>query len=153
MTDSQPVLSRTFRRFFDSEKAGGILLIICTVISLILANSPVGEAYLGLWQVHLAGLSVEHWINDALMAVFFLLVGLELERELYNGELSDFRNALLPIIAAIGGIAVPALIHFGLNNGTPTQAGIGIPMATDIALALELLALLGSRVPESTGIS
>jgi hypothetical protein len=77
----------------------------------------------------------------------------KLERELYNGELSDFRNALIPIVAAGGGIAVPALIHFGLNNGTPTQAGIGIPMATDIAFALELLALLGSRVPESTGIS
>ncbi len=142
-------LSNTFQRFFESEKAGGILLIVCTVISLILANSPIGDQYLHLWHVKVAGLSVEHWINDALMAIFFLLIGLELERELYNGELSSLRNALLPIVAAAGGIAVPALIHFGFNGGTPTQAGIGIPMATDIAFALGVLALLGSRVPAS----
>ncbi len=95
------------------------------------------------------GLSVEHWINDGLMAVFFLLIGLELEREFYEGELSDFKNALLPIFAAIGGILLPALIHLAFNNGTPTQAGIGIPMATDIAFALGVLALLGSHVPAS----
>ncbi|UZN52053.1 Na+/H+ antiporter NhaA [Cupriavidus cauae] len=142
-------LSNTFQRFFESEKAGGILLIVCTVISLILANSPIGDQYLHLWHVKVASLSVEHWINDALMAIFFLLIGLELERELYNGELSSLRNALLPIVAAAGGIAVPALIHFGFNGGTPTQAGIGIPMATDIAFALGVLALLGSRVPAS----
>lgn len=142
-------LSNTFQRFFESEKAGGILLIACTVVSLILANSPVGDQYLHLWHVKVAGLSVEHWINDALMAIFFLLIGLELERELYNGELSSLQNALLPIVAAAGGIAVPALIHFGFNGGTPTQAGIGIPMATDIAFALGVLALLGSRVPAS----
>lgn len=142
-------LSNTFQRFFESGKAGGILLIVCTVISLILANSPIGDPYLHLWHVKVAGLSVEHWINDALMAIFFLLIGLELERELYNGELSSLRNALLPIVAAAGGIAVPALIHFGFNGGTPTQAGIGIPMATDIAFALGVLALLGSRVPAS----
>ncbi|MCT9074079.1 Na+/H+ antiporter NhaA [Cupriavidus gilardii] len=145
-------LSNTFQRFFESEKAGGILLIACTVVSLILANSPVGDQYLHLWHVKVAGLSVEHWINDALMAIFFLLIGLELERELYNGELSSLRNALLPIVAAAGGIAVPALIHFGFNGGTPTQAGIGIPMATDIAFALGVLALLGSRVPASLKI-
>lgn len=145
-------LSNTFQRFFESEKAGGILLIACTVVSLILANSPVGDQYLHLWHVKIAGLSVEHWINDALMAIFFLLIGLELERELYNGELSSLRNALLPIVAAAGGIAVPALIHFGFNGGTPTQAGIGIPMATDIAFALGVLALLGSRVPASLKI-
>ncbi len=142
-------LSNTFQRFFESEKAGGILLIVCTVISLMLANSPIGDPYLHLWHVKVAGLSVEHWINDALMAIFFLLIGLELERELYNGELSSLRNALLPIVAAAGGIAVPALIHFGFNGGMPTQAGIGIPMATDIAFALGVLALLGSRVPAS----
>jgi NhaA family Na+:H+ antiporter len=104
---------------------------------------------LSIWQVYLGGLSVEHWVNDALMAIFFLLIGLELERELYNGELSNFRNALLPIFAALGGICLPALIHFVLNAGTPTQAGIGIPMATDIAFALGVLALLGRRVPAS----
>ncbi|HEY8608409.1 MAG TPA: Na+/H+ antiporter NhaA [Noviherbaspirillum sp.] len=145
-------LSRTFKRFVASEKAGGILLIVGTVISLILANSLVGEDYLRLWQVPVAGLRIEHWINDALMAIFFLLIGLELERELYNGELSNVRNALLPICAAAGGIAVPALIHFAFNGGLPTQAGVGIPMATDIAFALGVLALLGSRVPASLKI-
>lgn len=142
-------LSNTFKNFFDSEKSSGILLIICTVVSLLITNSVVGPNYLSLWQTYIGGLSVEHWINDALMAVFFLLIGLELERELYVGELSEVRNALLPIFAAIGGICLPALIHFTLNYGTPTQAGIGIPMATDIAFALGVLALLGSRVPAS----
>src|SRR5512145_2939103 len=99
--------------------------------------------------MYVGGLSIEHWINDALMAIFFLLIGLELERELYNGELSNFKNALLPIFAAIGGLAMPALIHFSLNRGTPTQAGIGIPMATDIAFALGVLAILGKGIPAS----
>ncbi len=145
----QRKLSKSFKRFFDSEKSSGILLIICTGISLLLANSIVGANYLSIWHVYLGGLSVEHWVNDALMAVFFLFIGLELERELYNGELSNFRIALLPIFAAAGGICLPALIHFLLNAGTPSQAGIGIPMATDIAFALGVLALLGSRVPAS----
>ena len=142
-------LTETFKRFFASEKSGGLLLIACTVVSLVLANSALGEGYLQFWHQDVAGLSLEHWINDGLMAVFFLFIGLELERELYNGELSSFRNALLPIVAAVGGIAVPALIHFALNAGTPTQEGIGIPMATDIAFALGILALLGNRVPWS----
>ncbi|MCA1857865.1 Na+/H+ antiporter NhaA [Massilia oculi] len=145
-------LSLSFKEFFESSKAGGIVLIACTLISLALANSSFGPAWLGLWQHHVAGLSIEHWVNDALMAVFFLLIGLELKRELVNGELSDLRNAMLPMLAAVGGIAVPALIHFGLNGGTPTQAGVGIPMATDIAFALGVLALLGSRVPASLKI-
>ena len=152
MTISPRKLSMTFKRLFASEKAGAILLIVCTAVSLALANTPLGESYLRLWHVKFAGLSIEHWVNDALMAIFFLLVGLELERELYNGELSNFRNALLPIVAAVGGIAVPALIHFGLNQGTSTQAGMGIPMATDIAFALGVLALLGSRAPASLKI-
>jgi NhaA family Na+:H+ antiporter len=142
-------LSNTFKDFFESEKSSGILLIIGTGVSLVLANSIIGANYLSIWQMYVGGLSVGHWINDALMAVFFLLIGLELERELYNGELSTFKNALLPIFAAVGGICVPALIHFVLNAGTPTQPGIGIPMATDIAFALGVLALLGSRVPAS----
>lgn len=145
----QKTLSKSFQEFFDSEKSGGILLVIGTIASLLLANSPIGADYLGFWQLRIAGLSVEHWVNDALMAVFFLLIGLELERELYIGELSDFRNALLPIFAAVGGIVTPALIHFSLNAGTPTQPGLGIPMATDIAFALGVLAILGSRVPAS----
>ena len=140
-------LSATFQRFFHSEKSSGILLILCTVISLAITNSPLGSDYLGFWQKPLGGLSVELWINDALMAIFFLLIGLELERELYSGELSSFRNALLPLFAALGGVLTPALIHFSLNAGTPTQAGIGIPMATDIAFALGALALLGKRIP------
>lgn len=142
-------LSNTFNRFFESEKSSGILLIICTVISIAIANTSVGTAYLGFWQKNLGGLSVEHWINDGLMAIFFLLIGLELERELYVGELSNFKNALLPVFAAIGGMVAPALIHFSLNAGTPTQAGFGIPMATDIAFALGVLAILGTRVPAS----
>ena len=148
----QRKLSKSFKAFFDSEKASGIVLIVCTVVSLALANSILGANYLSIWQTYFGGLSIEHWINDALMAVFFLLIGLELERELYNGELSNFKTALLPIFAAVGGIAFPALIHFSLNAGTATQAGIGIPMATDIAFALGVLALLGSKVPASLKI-
>lgn len=129
-----------------------MVLITCTVISLILANSAVSDTYLGFWHQQPLGMSVEHWVNDGLMAIFFLLIGLELERELYNGELSNIRQALLPIVAAAGGIAVPAGIHFLFNAGTPTQAGMGIPMATDIAFALGVLALVGSRVPASLKI-
>ncbi|OYO30123.1 Na+/H+ antiporter NhaA [Janthinobacterium sp. PC23-8] len=142
-------LSRTFNEFMQSGKSGGIVLIVCTLVSLALANSALGTDYLGFWHRHVAGLSIEHWVNDALMAIFFLLIGLELKRELYNGELSDLRRAMLPILAAAGGIAVPALIHLAFNGGTPTQAGIGIPMATDIAFALGVLSLLGKRVPAS----
>lgn len=148
---SQP-LSLTFKRFFASSKSSGIVLTVCTMLSLLLANSPVSDAYLSFWHQRVAGMSIDHLINDGLMAVFFLLIGLELERELYNGELSDWRNALLPIVAAVGGICVPALLHFGLNAGSATQSGIGIPMATDIAFALAVLALLGSRVPASLKI-
>jgi Na+:H+ antiporter, NhaA family len=149
MTCTQQTLSSTFNRFFDSEKAGGILLILCTAFSVAAANSPFGPDYLHLWHVSLGGLSIETWINDAMMAIFFLLIGLELERELYIGELSHFKNALLPILAAVGGMVIPAMIHYSLNSGTPTQAGIGIPMATDIAFALGVLSLLGNRIPPS----
>lgn len=145
-------LSLSFKEFFESSKAGGIVLILCTILSLAIANSTLGSAWLGFWHQVVAGLSIEHWVNDALMAIFFLLIGLELKRELVNGELSDLKNAMLPMLAAAGGIAVPALIHFGLNAGSATQAGVGIPMATDIAFALGVLALLGSRVPASLKI-
>jgi len=149
MDSVQQRLSDTFNEFFDSEKSSGILLILCTVLSLLITNSTIGPAYLSVWQVYVGGLSLEHWINDALMAIFFLLIGLELERELYNGELAHVTNALLPIVAAIGGLVAPALIHFSLNVGTSTQAGVGIPMATDIAFALGVLAILGNRIPAS----
>jgi len=143
------MLTATFNKFFDSEKSSGILLIFCTALSLLLANSPVGGQYLSFWQTSVGGLTLLHWINDALMAIFFLLIGLELEREVYSGELSSLKEALLPIFAAVGGMVAPALIHFSLNMDTAAKAGIGIPMATDIAFALGVLALLGSRVPAS----
>ena len=117
----QRKLTKSFVAFFDSEKSSGIVLIVCTVVSLLMANSPIGANYLSLWKMYISGLSVEHWINDGLMAIFFLLIGLELKRELYKGELSNIKNALLPIFAAIGGIVVPALIHLAFNYGTPTQ--------------------------------
>jgi NhaA family Na+:H+ antiporter len=149
-----------FTAFFNSEKAGGLILILCTAVSLILANSPVGEAYIHFWHadapLRIAGVlipfRIEEWINDGLMTIFFLLVGLEIERELYIGELSEFKNAILPMLAAVGGMAVPALIHFLFNHGTPQQAGVGIPMATDIAFSLGVLSLLGNRIPVSLKI-
>ena len=143
------MVSKTFTQFFESEKSSALVLMACTVLCLLVANSAWGPGYLQFWQQRVLGLSLEHWVNDALMAVFFLLIGLELERELYVGELSNLKNALLPIVAAVGGIVVPAGIHYALNAGTPTQAGTGIPMATDIAFAIGALALLGSRVPLS----
>lgn len=118
-------------------------------MSLTIANSSISESYLGFWHVQLFGLTIEHWVNDGLMAIFFLLIGLELKREIHSGELSDIRNALLPIVAAVGGVLVPAIIHFALNRGMTSQAGIGIPMATDIAFALGILAIVGSGVPTS----
>ena len=143
------ILSNTFNRFFDSEKSSGILLIICTIIAIAMTNSPIGQDYLSLWQTDVAGLKLEHWVNDGLMAIFFLLIGLELEREIYIGELSHIKNALLPICAAVGGMLLPAFIHYLFNQETPTQNGIGIPMATDIAFALGVLAILGNRIPAS----
>ena len=142
-------LSSTFNRFFESEKSSAILLIIATMISVSLTNSVMSDSYLALWKNEYFGLSLEHWINDGLMAIFFLMIGLELERELYVGELSLIRNALLPIFAALGGTLAPALIHYALNADLPTRDGIGIPMATDIAFALGALALLGKRIPAS----
>ncbi|UOK43854.1 MULTISPECIES: Na+/H+ antiporter NhaA [Flavobacterium] len=142
-------VTKLFADFFESEKASGIILIICTIVSLVLANSIVRENYEQIWHYQLGHHSVEHWINDGLMTIFFLLIGLELEREVYIGELSKIKNALLPIIAAVGGMLVPAGIYMFFNYGTPTQPGAGIPMATDIAFALGALSLLGNRVPTS----
>jgi NhaA family Na+:H+ antiporter len=149
-----------FKNFFQSEKAGGFVLIGCTLISLIVANSTIGENYLNFWHSYLEfpiknlalNYSIEHWVNDGLMTIFFLLVGLEIERELYIGELSSFKNALLPVLAALGGMIFPALIHFFFNNGSETQNGFGIPMATDIAFALGILSLAGNRIPVSLKI-
>lgn len=142
-------LTKLFREFFDSEKAGGLILIIATALSLILANSQWQGAYTEFWATDWGGHTITQWINDGLMAIFFLLIGLELEREIYEGELSDIRNASLPIVAALGGMLVPAGIFMLLNYGLPTQAGTGIPMATDIAFAIGILSLLGNKVPAS----
>ncbi len=142
-------MTRLFKDFFDSEKAGGLILIGCTILSLIIANSTFGESYHHFWQTQFAGHSIEHWVNDGLMTIFFLLIGLELEREIYKGELSNFKDALLPIFGALGGIIIPAGLFMLFNFGTATQSGAGIPMATDIAFALAILSLLGNRVPTS----
>ena len=148
-------ITKLFKEFFESEKSSGIILVGCTIVSLLLVNVFIGENYLHFWHqktlpmladVNL-NLSVEHWINDGLMAIFFLMVGLEIERELYIGELSEFKKALVPAIAAVGGMLVPALFHFGFNAGTETKDGFGIPMATDIAFALGIMALVGKKVP------
>lgn len=138
-----------FTAFVNSEKTGGLTLIACTIISLTIANTGFGEGYHHFWQTQFAGQSIEHWINDGLMTIFFLLIGLELEREIYKGELSNVKDALLPIFGAIGGMLVPAGIFLFFNFGTSTQSGAGIPMATDIAFALGILSLLGNRVPTS----
>lgn len=142
-------LSKLFIEFFESEKAGGILLICSATLSLLLANSFFQHNYLQLWNFQIGGHSSIHWINDGLMTIFFLLIGLELEREIYDGELSSFKNAALPIFAALGGMLVPAGLFLLFNFGTDTQSGAGIPMATDIAFAIGILSLLGNRVPAS----
>ena len=140
-------LTRLFSEFFNSEKTGGIILIACTVVSMALANSGFQNHYTGFWETTFNDHSLTHWINDGLMSIFFLLIGLELEREIYYGELSDLKTASFPIIAAIGGVLVPAGIYLLINQGTAYQDGAGIPMATDIAFSIGMLALLGSRVP------
>ena len=146
------IITKLFKAFFESEKLGGLVLIICTLLSLLLANSAFGASYHHFWLTEFAGQPLEYWINDGLMTIFFLLIGLELEREIYQGELSNIKDALLPIFAAIGGMFVPAAIFLFFNFGTATQSGAGIPMATDIAFALGVLSLLGNRVPLSLKI-
>lgn len=146
--------------FFNSEQSGGFILLFCTILSLFIANSILSHYYIDFWHSYLdlsfLGLnlkySLEHWINDGLMVIFFLLVGLEIEREIYVGELSNIKNSLLPIVAAIGGMVVPGLIHFSFNYNTPYSSGFAIPMATDIAFALGILALVGKKAPFSLKI-
>jgi NhaA family Na+:H+ antiporter len=147
-----------FKNFFRSEATSGVILIFCVVVSLVIANSTLGEQYSQLLSYELgfedAGLKypVLLWINDGLMAIFFLMIGLEIKRELVEGELSSVRKAALPVFAAVGGAIVPAAIFHFLNNGQETESGWGIPMATDIAFALGILALLGKRVPATLKI-
>jgi NhaA family Na+:H+ antiporter len=146
---------RPFQQFVETGSIGGIILLATTAVALVWANSPWAESYEHLWEQKVvigpAGnaleLTLHQWINDALMAVFFLLVGLEIKRELMVGELASPRQAALPIMGALGGMLVPALLYTLLNGGGPGSAGWGIPMATDIAFALGIITLLGPRVP------
>jgi Na+:H+ antiporter, NhaA family len=142
-------LTRLFNEFYNSEKAGGLILVLVTLFSLGFANSSFQTEYIGFWHTNLGGHDLVHWINDGIMTIFFLLIGLELEREIYHGELSDIRNASLPIFAALGGMIIPAGLFLLLNMGTGDMSGAGIPMATDIAFAIGILSLLGKRVPSS----
>jgi Na+:H+ antiporter, NhaA family len=143
------ILTPLFKEFYESEKAGGLILIFCTIVSLFIANSLFQIDYLNFWHTQFADHTLVHWINDGLMTIFFLLIGLELEREIYIGELSSVKKALLPTLGALGGMLVPAGIYLYINMGTISQSGAGIPMATDIAFALGILSLLGNRVPPS----
>lgn len=145
-------LTKLFTEFFNSEKAGGLILVFVTILSLVLSNSPWQSDYIGFWNIKFEGHTIVHWINDGLMTFFFLLIGLELEREIYTGELSNIKKASLPIFAALGGMIIPFGIYFLLNMGTDYKSGAGIPMATDIAFAVGILSLLGSRVPSSLKI-
>ncbi|MER9429232.1 Na+/H+ antiporter NhaA [Mesorhizobium sp. M0408] len=141
------------REFLDSEAAGGLVLMAAAALALIVANSPLGEAYFSALHAYLGPLSVSHWINDGLMAVFFLLVGLEIKREMLDGQLSTWPRRVLPGIAAAGGMAAPALVYVAINHNNPAAlSGWAIPTATDIAFALGVLSLLGRRVPGSLKI-
>ncbi|MFD1145129.1 Na+/H+ antiporter NhaA [Larkinella insperata] len=153
-------LYKLFQTFFRSGSVGGIVLILCVLASLVIANSPSGAPFENLLSTEIgyanSGLHLKYsvliWINDGLMAIFFLMVGLEIKRELIEGELSSLKKAALPIFAALGGVLVPALIYFAFNQGTRVAGGWGIPMATDIAFALAVVTLLGNRVPASLKI-
>ncbi|BFO67215.1 MULTISPECIES: Na+/H+ antiporter NhaA [Chryseobacterium] len=151
-------LSLYFKKFFNNSQSSGIILIFCVLISLLIANSSAAENFQHFLDqevgTHLFGLEypVSIWINDGLMAVFFLLVGLEIKRELVEGELSSFKNASLPIFAAVGGMLVPAVIYSIFNTGTEYSNGWGIPMATDIAFSLAIISMLGKKIPNSIKI-
>ncbi|UTX48764.1 Na+/H+ antiporter NhaA [Chryseobacterium sp. MA9] len=151
-------LSLYFKKFFNNSQSSGIILIFCVLVSLLIANSSAAENFQHFLDkevgTHLFGLEypVSIWINDGLMAVFFLLVGLEIKRELVEGELSSFKNASLPIFAAVGGMLVPAVIYSIFNTGTEYGNGWGIPMATDIAFSLAIISMLGKKIPNSIKI-
>lgn len=151
-------LSQYFTKFFNSSQSSGIILMICVFLSLLLANSSLGPAFANLLQTKIGweslhlNYSISSWINDGLMTIFFLLVGLEIKREMVEGELSSFKNASLPIFAAIGGMLIPALIYTIFNYGKPSQNGWGIPMATDIAFSLAIVSMLGKKVPPALKI-
>jgi len=146
-----------FEEFLHKQTTGGIVLMICTVIALILANGPLAEDYARILESHITisvgtwkiDHTIHSWVNDGLMALFFFVVGLEIKREVLVGDLKDIRAATLPIVAAIGGMIVPALVYVAINSGGQNIMGWGIPMATDIAFAVGVLALLGNRVPKS----
>ena len=151
-------ITNYFKKFLHSSQSSGIILILCVAISLLIANSSLGESFQNLLDKNI-GTELFHlnyplsiWINDGLMAIFFLLVGLEIKREIVEGELSNFKSASLPIIAAIGGMIVPAAIYFLFNHGTEYAKGWGIPMATDIAFSLAIISMLGRKVPLSLKI-
>ncbi|MGF1681097.1 Na+/H+ antiporter NhaA [Photobacterium minamisatsumaniensis] len=143
-------MTDAIRKFLKLESAGGIILIIAAIVAMIIANSPLQEIYNGTLHTYIAGLSVAHWINDGLMAVFFLLIGLEVKRELIEGALNTKEKAIFPAIAAVGGMLAPALVYVAFNYTDPQALqGWAIPAATDIAFALGVMALLGKRVPVS----
>lgn len=157
---AQAINLKPFKDFLKSEQIGGVILIICVIVSLIIANSNLGAAFENLLSTKIGfsslaiplEFSVSLWINDGLMAIFFLLVGLEIKREIIEGELSSPQKAAMPIFAALGGMIFPASIYALINSNTPTIDGWGIPMATDIAFALGVISLLGKRVPSSLKI-
>lgn len=143
-------INSTLRRFLDSESSGGLLLMASALLAIVTANSPLASDYFAALHAYIGPLSLQHWVNDALMALFFLLVGLEIKREMLDGHLSSWGRRLLPGIAAAGGMLVPALIYVIFNSGHPEALrGWAIPSATDIAFALGVLSLLGPRVPAS----
>ncbi|MBR9790064.1 MAG: Na+/H+ antiporter NhaA [Vibrionaceae bacterium] len=143
-------MNDAIRDFFKMESAGGILLVIAAAIAMTIANTPLGETYQSILHTYVLGMSVSHWINDGLMAVFFLLIGLEVKRELLEGALKSKETAIFPAIAAVGGMLAPALIYVAFNAGdAEAVSGWAIPAATDIAFALGIMALLGKRVPVS----
>jgi len=148
MTKSRHQPRSALREFLESEAAGGILLMIAATLAMLVANSPWSSGYFHWLHEKTGPLSVQHWINDALMAVFFLLVGLEIKREFVDGHLATWADRRLPVIAAVAGMIVPALVYLGVTGGDPGLArGWAIPAATDIAFAIGVLALLGSRAP------